>query len=99
MVGDKLIFCMSSQLLKQPLERLHDELRDANDAEPEHVHLLGLQESTRQLLEQLHQSPPPAVLSIYHEELKNAIAHFEATHPKISLAAIKVIATLNRIGI
>ena len=99
MVNQKKSSTMTPKSLQQPLEDLHGELTEATTAEPQHLQLQGLQESTRQLLDQLGQGTPPAALSPFREELKGAVARFEATHPQLTLALINVITALNRIGI
>ena len=90
---------MSTEHLQKPLEQLHSELADATSADPHHERLQDLQASTRQVLDQIDQGHPPGVLSSFRDELKGSVIHFEATHPKMTLALINVITALNRIGI
>jgi hypothetical protein len=90
---------MSYHPLKNPLEDLHRELADATEAEPDHPRLRELQSSTQSALAQLHTQPTPESYHDYRSELKEAVAHFEASHPKLTLSVISVITALNRVGI
>lgn len=90
---------MSPKRLQQPLEQLHNELEQASASDPQHPQIQGLQQTTRQMLETIDQDENESGFDAVREELTGAVALFEASHPRITLAVMNVIDALNRIGI
>jgi len=90
---------MAQQPLREPLERLHDELEQANAAADQPHQLLGtLQRDTRALLDRADDAPTAEHESLA-ERLRDAIPEFEASHPTLTLAMMEVVDQISRIGL
>jgi hypothetical protein len=82
---------MSRQPLRQPLSELERELAAADENE----HYSALRERTRRILEEDDDGP----LDDLRERLDASLVQAEAEHPTLTAAIMRVLDTLNSLGI
>lgn len=89
---------MEKQQLKDMLRKLHEELEQVESVDETTLSVLStLREDIRQLLEGSGVATPEEQEPI-SERLGEAIDHFEADHPKLSLAIQHLLDSLAKMG-
>jgi hypothetical protein len=87
---------MDKASLKQALERLHRDLADSTEVDPELKELLGtLDDDIHQLLEDDTDGHTQGLV----ERAESLAARFRADHPRLEPIFREVIDTLGRIGV
>ncbi len=86
-----------SQQLNEHLQELHDELQGAESLDPEARALLhSVMDDIRDVLQREEGSDGHETLT---DRLRDAVSHFEESHPTLTQAAGRVIDALANMGI
>lgn len=90
---------MSQQTLRERLEQMRAELAQAAAADPANDTLRGLYRQTEDAIAELDAPGHTAIDDDFQRGLPNVIKDFEASHPSMTLAIMRVVDVLNGIGL
>jgi hypothetical protein len=90
---------MSQQPLRERLEQMRAALAQATAADPTNETLRGLYRQTQDALAEVDAPGDTAIDDDFQRGLPDVIKDFEASHPSVTLAIMRVIDALNGIGL
>ncbi|NNJ10808.1 DUF4404 family protein [Chloroflexales bacterium ZM16-3] len=90
---------MSQQTLRERLEQMQAELARAAAADPTNETLRSLHHQTQAALAEVDAPGETVIDQGFQRELPSAIEDFEASHPSLTLAVMRVMDVLNGIGL
>ncbi len=90
---------MSQQPLRERLQQMRAELAAATAADPANATLRHLQEQTLAALAEVEAPGDTNLSDDFQRGLPNVIKEFEASHPSMTLAIMRVIDVINGIGL
>ncbi len=90
---------MSQQTLRERLEQMRAELARAAAADPTNETLRNLYQQTTDALVEVNAPGDTAIDEGFQRGLPSAIEDFEASHPSLTLAVMRVMDVLNGIGL